>query len=506
MLYLRFTILFRNEGNMKKLFLPLLLIMLTVACSSDDDVVEKITETEKIDPADIEVESFIYAGMNEVYLYKADVPTLADDYFPTWSKKAEFLASSSSPEALYEDLQADFDKFSFMHHDYEELEKYFSGVSKSNGMDYGLGYVEKGSNAVIGFVRYVLPGTSAEQAGLKRGDIFTEIDGTKLNDQNYQSLLSRESYTIDINRIENGQITATGNTIDLVKSEYTEDPVFLSEVLEIDGRKIGYLVYNGFTATEEFDSKLNAVFGEFKSAGISDLVLDLRYNGGGDVETAVDLAGMITGQFENEIFIKEYWNEKYQNAWPAESYLTRFDSTIRTGEQTNSLLLPKVYVIATWSSASASELIINGLEPHIDVVHVGDTTRGKFQASTTLYDSPNFWKYDKDNNWHVNPNHKYVIQPLIFKSANAAGKTDFVDGLFPDITIEERLSDYGILGDPNEPLLKAAINDILGKAQETASATKQRAEEKFRFFAERNIGEPTFQRMYVKNPLKKLED
>ena len=492
---------------MKKLFLPLVLIsIVTGACSKDDDVIEKVAETEKINPADIEVESFIYAGMNEVYLYKADVPTLADNHFTSSSEKAKFLAGFDSPEKLYESLQPEFDEFSFMHHDYEELEKYFSGVSKSNGMDYQLSYIQKGSNALIGYVRYVLPNTSAAEQGIKRGDIFTEVNGIKLNDQNYQSLLSGESYTIDINRLENGEFTSTGNTISLVSTEYTEDPVHYWDVLEIEGRKIGYLVYNGFTGTNEFDSKLNSVFLEFKNAGISNLILDLRYNGGGSVETAVDLAGMITGQFENKIFIKEYWNNKYQNAWPAESYLTRFDSTIRTDEPTNSLQLQEVTVIATRSSASASELIINGLEPHIDVIHVGDTTRGKFQASTTLYDSPNFWKYDDNDNWHVNPNHKYVIQPLIFKSANADGKTDFVDGLFPDVTIEERLSDYGVLGDPNEPLLKAAINHIFGNQQETASAFAKRAEETFRYFGEKGMKEPTFQRMYTDRPLKKTED
>lgn len=489
--------------------MPVLLLgVMFTSCSTDDDIKEvKEEEIESVkDTRNLEVEEFIYSGMNEIYLYKADVPTLADDYFSTDLERRDFLAGFDSPEKIYESLQPQFDKFSFMHHDYEELEKMFSGVSKSNGMDYGLSYIERGSNAIMGYVRYVLPNTSAEEKGVKRGDIFTEVNGTKLNVQNYQSLLSGGSYTIDINRIQNGTLTSTGNTATLVGTEYKEDPVFYRDILEVEGRKIGYLIYNGFTGTEEFDSKLNSVFLEFKNAGISNLILDLRYNGGGSVETAVDLAGMITGQFENKIFIKEYWNNKYQNAWSAESYLTRFDSTIRTDEPTNSLQLQEVTVIATRSSASASELIINGLEPHINVVHVGDTTRGKFQASTTLYDSPNFWKYDNNKNWHVNPNHKYVIQPLIFKSANAEGKTDFVDGLFPDVVIEESLGNYGILGDPNEPLLKAAINHILGNPQEAASAFAKRAGEKFKFFGEKDMKDPTFQRMYIDRPIKRIQE
>lgn len=492
---------------MKRINLPLLLLLvyITGACSKDDDVVEHTVETETIDPAEIEVESFIYRGMNEVYLYKADVPVLADSYFSSSSEKAKFLAAFDSPEDLYAGLQPAFDKFSFMHHDYEELEKMFSGISESNGMDYGLSYISENSDDLIGYVRYVLPGTSAEEQGVQRGDIFTRVDGTILTYHNYRTLLADENFTININRVENGTITPTGNSATLVGMEYEEDPVYFHHVYEVDGQKIGYLLYNGFTGTAKFDTKLNNTFLEFKNAGITDLILDLRYNGGGNVETAVDLASMITGQFENEIFIREFWNAKYQNAWPAEEYLRRFDSKIRTEEATNSLGLSKIHIIATRSSASASELIINGLEPHIEVIHIGETTRGKFQASTTLYDAPNLWKKDSNGNWHANPNHKYVIQPLIFKSANADGKTDFVDGLFPDIEIGESLADYGTLGDPNERLLQAALNYITGNSQEATSAFVKRAEEKFRYFGEKDMTEPTFQRMYTNNPLKKSQ-
>ncbi|MCY2688176.1 S41 family peptidase [Salinimicrobium sp. TH3] len=488
---------------MKKLFLPVFLLgIFFTSCSKDDvqEEVEEVEEIEKIDPEEIEVESFIYSGMNEIYLYKADVPELADDFFSSTLDKDKFLASYDSPEVLYEDLQPEFDDFSFMHHDYEELIKMFSGISKSNGIDFGLTYIEEGSNALWGYVRYVLPGTSAEDQGVKRGDIFTSINGIKLNDENYQKLLTGDTYSIDINRIEEGKFVSSGKTITLVSSEYKENPIFRYDILEVEGKKIGYLLYNGFTGTDEFDSQLNSVFAEFKNASVSDLVLDLRYNGGGSVETAVDLASMITGQYKNEIFIKEFWNEKYQNAWSSENYLTRFDSQIRTGETTNSLGLNKVHIIATRSSASASELIINGLEPYIDVVHIGKTTRGKFQASTTLYDAPNFYRTDSEGNVHVNPNHKYVIQPLIFKSANKDGKTDFVDGLFPDIDIRENLSNYGTLGDISEPLLQAALNSILGIAQETASANQKRMNRpELKMLGESDMFLPNYQRMYENN-------
>ena len=144
--------------------------------------------------------------------------------------------------------------------------------------------------------------------------------------------------------------------------------------------------------------------------------------------------------------------------------------------------------------------MINGLDAYIDVIHVGTNTRGKFQASTTLYDSPNFWKYDKNGDWHVNPDHKYALQPLIIKYANAKGVSDFVNGLTPDIEIEEELADYGVLGDPSETLFHAAINDILGKPQDEMATTAKRASGmEMRTIGESDMLKPTYQRMYVDN-------
>jgi C-terminal processing protease CtpA/Prc len=281
----------------------------------------------------------------------------------------------------------------------------------------------------------------------------------------------------------------TDQTVSLTSVEYTENPVLISKVLEVEGINVGYIMYNSFTGN--FDSELNAAFTDLKAQGVQELVLDLRYNGGGSVESAVDLASMITGQFEGEIFMKEQWNAKYQQAWDPESYINRFNNKIRTGEAISSLGLGKVYVLTSRRSASASELVINGLDPYIDVVQVGTNTTGKFQASVTLYDSSNFGREN------ANPNHTYAIQPLVLKSVNSAGVSDYINGLAPDITKKEDLRDYGTLGDPSEPLLKAALNDILGISQEQTTATMKRAEENFRTFGESEMFDPTYQKMYI---------
>lgn len=489
--------------KMKRLIIPVFLFgMLFTSCSKEDDVIEpEVAETveEVEETRNLEVEQFIYAGMNEIYLYKADVTELGDTFFADKSAKDEFLSSFGTPTDLYyEGLLSFQDKFSFMTEDYVALRKLLQeGVAGTTGMDYGLSRFSNSDN-VFGYVRYVIPGSSADQQGLKRGDFFTEINGESLNINNYQRLLALSSFSLRIASLSGTTISNTEKVAELVKEEIAEDPVHISRVLEVDGRKIGYLMYNGFTP--DFDTKLNASFAEFKGEGITDLILDLRYNGGGNVDTAIDLAGMITGQFDEQILLKYEYNQKYQTYFEnnkPEALVRRFSPKLRTGEALNSLNLSKVYVIATRSSASASELIINGLKPYIDVVHVGTNTRGKFQASTTLYDAPNFYLTDDDGNVHVNPNHNYAIQPLILKYANKNNESDFVEGLAPTIEKKEDVADLGILGDPSEPLLQATINAITGQAQEEVAGTVKEFERKFRVIGESDMFTPSYQRMYI---------
>src|SRR5699024_10612515 len=94
------------------------------------------------------------------------------------------------------------------------------------------------------------------------------------------------------------------------------------------------------------------------------------------------------------------------------------------------------------------------------VVQVGETTTGKFQGSITLYDEPNLTDEEK-----ANPDHTYALQPLVFKTANALGESDYAQGLAPDLPLQEDITNMGVLGDPEERLLKAALDRILGRQQ-----------------------------------------
>lgn len=473
----------------KTLLLTLLFASFFVSCSKDqDDEVPKV-----VDPttgADLTVENFVYRGMNEIYLYKADVPVLADDFFATQAEKNDFLDNYSSPEDLfYDGLTASQDRFSFIVDDYVELENLFSGVSKTTGLSYGLVRYCSGCSEIFAFVRYILPNTPAATSGLKRGDIITRIDGQQLTDSNFGELFAPDAFTVGLGTLEGSTITDIDKTFDLTKIEYNSNPVFIAKTLDVGGKKVGYLMYNSFTA--DYDPQLNAAFGQFKADGVTDLILDLRYNGGGSVRTATDLASMITGQFPGKLFMREQWNAEYQAFFESESperLLNNFNTTLKTGESINSLNLSQVYVITTNRSASASELVINGLNPYINVIQVGETTTGKFQASVTLYDSPNFGKPN------ANSSHTYAIQPLVLKSVNSAGVSDYVNGLDPDVEISENYRELGVLGDKSEPLLNAVINTILGNRISIEKNFKR-----YEFVGESTMKDLDYQKMYIDN-------
>ncbi|OYX27946.1 MAG: carboxyl-terminal protease [Flavobacteriales bacterium 32-35-8] len=414
--------------NYKALFLLIFISFLTFSCFEDNDD-NQITGNS--------INDFVWKGMNFIYLYKDNVPNLANDAFNSDEAYASYLNGFSSPEDLFESLiyqRQTVDKFSWIVDDYITLEQQFAGVSTSDGMMFNLFLQPNSNTQLIGIVTMVLPNTSASSNGLVRGDIFSGINGTPLTINNYISLLNSNAYTLNLaNYNDNGTSTTSDDTIvprnvsiNLTKVQYTENPIFKTDIFNVGGENVGYLMYNGFTAN--FDEQLNDVFATFKSNNVQHLVLDLRYNSGGSVNSAILLSSMITGQYNGEVFLTEQWNSEFQAAFENENpelLISRFVNNDE-GRALNSLNLQKVYIIALESSASASELVINALDPYINVVHIGENTAGKYQASTTIYDSPDFTRQG------ANPSHSYAMQPLIFKSLNKIGRTDYFDGLTPD--------------------------------------------------------------------------
>ncbi|TYP71712.1 S41 family peptidase [Aquimarina intermedia] len=455
-----------------KFILPIITVaLLFQSCFKDqDDEIQDASVTS--------INDFIWKGMNTFYLYKSEIPELGNSFFTSNNQYNTYLEGFATPELLFESLRAPVDEFSFLVDDYIALEQAFDGITMNNGMEFGLKLYPNSDTNVFGYVRYVLPGTDAESKGIKRGDIFNTINGTQLTVSNFRELINLDSYTIGLANFDGTTITPTGKTTTLVKIQYTENPVHIVKTIDLNGTKVGYLFYNGFTG--DFDTQLNEAFAKFKADGVTELVLDLRYNGGGSVTTAIDLSSMITGQFNGEVFTTEEWNEDRQADFGSTNL---FDTKIRTGAPINSLNLSKVYVLTTRSSASASELVINGLDPYISVRTIGTTTRGKFQASITLYDSENFSRQG------ASPNHTYAIQPLVLKSVNSVGFTDYFQGFSPDIEVTEDYSNLGTLGDPNERLLQTALNNIQG-----AKISYQNTY--LKTVGESKMTSPTYHRMY----------
>lgn len=464
--------------KLKSLLIVVFLLSLFSSCIKDND--DQIGGASSLD-----VQQFIYRGLNIYYLYKSEKEELATKYFGSEGEMNSFLDDFATPEDLFAYLtDVPDDKFSFIISDYRILENALDGVSKNNGMQYGLVKYSETSDNIFGYVRYVLPNSSAADKMVERGMIFTGINGERLTVNNYNALLSQDNYTINLAEITNtgGEltITPTADKITLEKNKYTENPVHIAKVLEIGGHKIGYLMYNAFTS--DFDNELNAAFGSFKAKGVTDLVLDLRYNGGGSIESANDLCSMITGQNEGELFITEDFNENF------EDLKLNFNTKISSGESINSLMLNKVYVLTGPSTASASELILSGLDPYIEVIQIGATTVGKYQGSTILYDSPTFGIKDRSLK------HRYCMLPLILKSVNAAGFTDYGNGIAPKILLKENYTKLGILGDKDEPLLNMAIQKITGNSSPRLFSEMQ--SEKYELIGESGENAMLYQLMY----------
>ncbi len=301
----------RNNTILKPsriLFLSLLALALFNCSKSDEPTVETIPEPEVVEPITLnsDINDFIWGGMNEVYLWQGQVPNLSDTKFTTQDQYYTFLNNYTTPEALFDALlyQKDVvDKFSYLVDDYVALENSFQGISTSNGLDFGLVRLS-GSNDIFGYVRYVANDSDASAKNINRGEFFLTVNEQQLTLSNYQNLLfgSNNTYTLGMADITNNTIALNGKTVELTKTEFTESPILINKVIDANGTKVGYLMYNQFIAN--FDEALNNAIGELKSDGITELVLDLRYNPGGSVNTAILLSSntcFFKGNMEQQI-------------------------------------------------------------------------------------------------------------------------------------------------------------------------------------------------------------
>ncbi|MEO6722139.1 MAG: S41 family peptidase [Ferruginibacter sp.] len=281
-------------------------------------------------------------------------------------------------------------------------------------------------------VRLVEPASAAGKAGIHRGWRITAINGntnmsTSNSDFIVDNIYSAASASVTFQKPDGSSVNIT-----LDRTHYKEKPVYLDTVYTINNKKIGYLVFNSFLGTQsEILSDFSRVFSRFAAAGISDLVVDLRYNGGGYVSIQEKLADYLVSSSANgSLMMKQVYNSN--NTGNNET--TNF-------KKEGSINLPKIYFIVGKATASASELLINNLKPYMDVRLVGGTTYGKPVGFFPI------------------PVGDWYIFPVSFRTTNKNGDGNYFGG----ITVNSQVAD-GLdrdWGDIKETSLASAIKNII---------------------------------------------
>ena len=403
------------------------------------------------------INNWIWEGLNDLYLWEEFIPNLDPDL-------------QKNPEAFFYKLLYSADHDSWIVDDYEALLARFEGVELATGISMSAGILQ--SNQVVGVVEFVSPGSPAEDSGVVRGDVIVTIDGKYPTRDDYFDLYYQNTATFGFGSWDGTRMVLNGKTAKLTATELSQNPFVHREVIDYQGKKIGYFVYTSFTPgpNDEWLEEINTVLGEFQTAGVSEVIVDLRYNGGGYMYVTAQMASILgpaSAVANHSILASQVWNDGYTQYWK-ESDLDNDGQPdgdesgrllIRLPDSDLNLNLSNLYFLTSPNTASASELLMVGLDPYMNVVQVGDTTYGKCYGSVTVDD----WANPKRHNW--------AMQPIVLKYSNAIGYTDFVDGIPPDFYEVEDWPFFEPFGSVDDPLLAEALTQITG----VAPATKKSA-------------------------------
>jgi len=425
--------------NYRSFLLLLILLPLTLSTGCKKEK----TETQIIS-------NWIWDVMREIYLWSDQLPNSDPD-------------EVTDPEAFFYDLLYVDDYWSWITDDYEALVNSFNGIEVSTGIYPVFGLVGDEGDVIM-VVAYVNEGSPAESAGVERGDIIYAINGEQLTIDNYIDLYYSVTATYSFADYIPGSIVPNGTELEITAQVIEENPILYSDIIDYENKKIGYLVYGQFSAGEGdvWLTALNEVLDEFKTNAVDDIVIDLRYNPGGSVDIAQALASALAPASvmnNHEVLMNLNWNELYDEYFRKE-YGSESDwLLVRFTDSEYNMDLDRVYFMTSNRSASACELLISGLDPWTNVIHIGEYTYGKYTGSVTIPDTED------------PPRHDWAMQPIVFKYANSVGYTDFIDGLEPDYEVDDNLLEAVPFGDMSDPQLSKALELITGVAPVTRSAS-----------------------------------
>ncbi len=350
---------------------------------------------------------FIFDVMHDTYLWYDEVPTVDIN---------DFDDLNSTLDAL----KAPLDRFSFIN-SLEANDNFFE-----QGTFEGFGF-----RAVINEPRdayqiaFVFNNSPSGAAGWKRTDRITAINGVSaaniINGDGLNAALVGDTATFTI-----GDLSAPASDQVLTKALVIMNTVLTADIVTTETQNIGYIALSSFieNTSKEFSDAIDLL----KAANVDELVLDLRYNGGGRVIASRNVASYIGGDLTKDFnFSKTTHNNKY----------TQSNATNPFQNFSNSLGLSRVYVLTSQSTCSASELVINSLSPFLEVVQIGATTCGKpvGMYGKTFCDK--------------------ILLPIEFQSVNNNDEGDYFDGLPADCpAIDDLTHDFA---DPAESMLSTAI-------------------------------------------------
>jgi carboxyl-terminal processing protease len=369
--------------------------------------------------------------------------TLRDIYY--WYKELPDPdpASFSSPEAYLDAV-----RYKTLDHTYSFVTDRASNdafFSDSQFVGFGFSMQVFGSEIRL---NEVYPASPASEAGLERGARLLSVNGRPID-----NLIS----TGDINTIFGAsQVGVTAQVrfrdnagaehdVQMIKRVVTIPTASLTRTFASGGRVVGYINFRNFVTPAT--AALDQAFTELEAAGANELVLDLRYNGGGLVSVAQHLTGLIGGsRTKDKLFVQFVHNDKNTNR----------NSTLSFPAPAHALNLERLVVITTRASASASELVINGLRPFIPVTVVGERTYGKPVGQYGF----NFC--DK------------VLYPVAFSTQNARGEGNYYDGIPADCGAADDLDHQ--LGDSAEASLSESLRYLRTGSCNPAAAAAARAQ------------------------------